>query len=410
MLLLFYVLITGNHRKGIRQRLTLYPHLVRKKTDIRVWVHAASIGEVQAASLLIAELRKSQPGISIVLTTMTIHGREFASGHLKDVTCLLAPLDMPGLVGRAVGKIRPDAYVCLETELWPLLLRTLRRHAIPVILANGRMSLKTVATYQKHSWFFRTVLDNFSRLCLISQTDRERFAGVGIAQDRLEVTGNIKFDQYLPDNVEDIQISYRRELGVGEDAEIFICGSTHEDEEQQLLGAYQKLCKDGELLWLLAPRHLQRLDSIRAMFKKNHCEIDLFSKLRRGVPRQSQIVLIDTFGDLFKLYSIATYVFCGGSLVPRRGHNIMEPALWGKPVFYGPSMDDFRDGVELLESDGCGFTIHSPDELVEKVSAFRTSPEEYERVCRQASKTARAQQGAAVRQADVVCSYLGRSH
>jgi 3-deoxy-D-manno-octulosonic-acid transferase len=406
VLLLVYVLITGNHRAGIRQRLTLYKRLPAKKGRKRIWLHAASVGEVQAASLLIDELRKKQGGVDIILTTMTIHGRDFAASQLHGIPCLLAPLDMPGLVEHAVRLLDPDVYVCLETELWPLLLRKMKKKSIPVVMVNGRMSLKSVSTYHKYAWFFRTVLSTFSRLCLISETDRDRFLGAGVAKENIEVTGNIKFDRYLPDNVAELQDAYRRVLNVSQIEEVFIAGSTHEDEEEQLLTVFRKIAEGSELVWLLAPRHLNRLDSIRRMFTGNGCHIDLFSELQAGKKRHHQIVLIDTFGDLSKLYSIATYVFCGGSLVDRRGHNVLEPALWGKPVFYGPSMDDFRDGVELLEEAGCGYTVQNGRELVNKILYFRGHPEEYQKVCRQASKIAGAQQGASLRQAEVVLSYL----
>ncbi|WP_163338331.1 3-deoxy-D-manno-octulosonic acid transferase [Desulfopila sp. IMCC35008] len=406
VLLLVYVLITGNHREGIRQRFSLYKRVVGKKSGKRVWFHAASVGEVQAASLLIDELRRVDDSIDIILTTMTIHGRIFAESQLDDVTCLLAPLDLPGMVGRAVRLLDPDVYVCLETELWPLLLRKLHKQEIPVLMVNGRMSLRSVQTYHKYSWFFKTVLANFSRLCLISETDRERFLGAGVAAESIEVTGNIKFDRYLPDNVNELQDRYRRLLAVSREEEVFVAGSTHDDEEEQLLTVFRALKKRNNIIWLLAPRHLQRVSSILEMFRRNDCGVDLFSDLQGGKKRQYPIVLIDTFGDLSKMYSIATYVFCGGSLVDKRGHNILEPALWGKPVFYGPSMDDFRDGVELLEKAGCGYTVYNTTDLVEKIEHFRDNQGDYHQVCRQAEKTAGSQQGAAARQAEVVLSFL----
>lgn len=407
VLLLLYVLFTGNHRKGIRQRLTLYTPLKKKqKYQKRIWIHAASIGEVQAASLLIDELRKDGARAEIVLTTMTIHGREFAEKSLTGVTCLLAPLDLPLLVGRAASSIDPDIYVCLETELWPLLLRRLRKRDVAVILANGRMSSKTVATYKKYSWFFKGVLKNFSHICLISERDRDRFVGAGVLQDKVEVTGNIKFDRYLPGDTDSIRDYYLKHLGIKEGQEVLVAGSTHEDEEEQLLSAFAQLDRDKDMLLVVAPRHLDRISSIVAMFGRHNYQADMFSTLKEGANRNHRLVLIDTFGDLSRLYSIATYVFCGGSLVDRRGHNIMEPALWGKPVFYGPSMDDFQDGVELLEKSGGGFTVADVMDLVKMILRFRQRPEEYRQACERAGITARAQQGAAKRQGDVVRRYL----
>lgn len=404
-LLLAYVLITGNHREGIRQRLALLPGL-QPKRGLRIWLHAASVGEVQVAALLIGELRRRLPGVEIVLTTMTIHGRKFAEQQLDDVTCLLAPLDVPGIAGRGAALIDPDIYLCLETELWPSLLHNLRRKDVPMLLLNGRMSRRTVDTYRRYSGMFRPVLANFARLCLISDTDRERFRSVGIDGERLEVTGNIKYDRLPPDEAGEIRQRYRGILGLSEGTRVLVCGSTHTGEEEMLFPVFSAMEKRCDFLWVVAPRHPRRLPDLRKLFAERGIEVNLLSSLLAGEKRRCRVVLVDTFGDLFNLYSVGTYIFCGGSLVDRRGHNIMEPALWGRYVFYGPSMDDFRDGRELLERDGGGCTVRSGEDLLARILRFEEQPRRYAEVCEAAGATARAQQGAVARQIQVVMDVL----
>ncbi len=405
-LMLIYVMITGNHREGIRQRLALYPRLREKSVDKRIWIHAASVGEVQAAATLLEELQKLLPGASYVISTMTVQGRDFAQGLFPDFDCILAPLDIPGIAARAVHKIDPDLYICLETELWPVLLGDLGKGDIPLVLVNGRMSRKTEATYKKYSSFFGKVLANFNHLCLISETDKERFLASGVEISRIGVYGNIKYDRKLPQNSESVIDAYKRKLSVTDATEVFIVGSTHDDEEEQILSRFRKFGAEEPFLWIVAPRHLNRIDDIGELLNKRAIPYQLFSSLESGDKREASVILVDTFGDLLNLYSTATYVFCGGSLVDRRGHNIMEPALWGKPVFYGPSMDDFQDGVDLLEPTGGGMEICSADELFLRIRDLREKPEVYKKICAAAYSTAVSQQGAAKRQAGIALSYL----
>jgi 3-deoxy-D-manno-octulosonic-acid transferase len=198
-LLLLFVLITGRHRQGLGERFGLYPALPGEKRGKRIWLHAASVGEVQAARVLIAELRALRPDTGFVVTTMTLHGRNVAARQLgPDIPCLLAPLDVPGIVERAVTRIGPDAYVCLETELWPLLLRTTAARGIPTVHLNGRLSAGAAAGYRRWRWLFRRVLANFAAMAVISEVDRDRYLALGAIASRLQVLGNFKYDLQLP--------------------------------------------------------------------------------------------------------------------------------------------------------------------------------------------------------------------
>ncbi len=405
--MLVYVLLTGKHREGLSQRMGLYKRLKRKSPGFRIWLHAASVGEVQAADVLIAELRQQLPDAEYVVTTMTIHGRKIAQSQLgDDITCLLAPLDVPGFVDLAIYNIFPDIYICLETELWPTLLRRLNSRSTPVVLANGRMSERSAKRYLKHRWLFKKVVDNFDALCMISEIDKERYLAIGVPADQIEVTGNLKYDRQSPSDVEMIRRRYREIIQINEDTEVFITGSTHTGEEEILIPVYQALSKDCDMVWIVAPRHLTRLGQIEELLRQNSIEFELFSNLTSGQQRKNAVILVDSFGELSELYSIGTYIFCGGSLVERNGHNILEPAIWDKVVMYGPSMGDFQDAIELLEMADSGVQVDSGKDLFEKISNFRENFAEYSQACERAGIVARAQQGAARRQARMIVSRL----
>lgn len=404
--LLLYVCITGNHREGVRQRLSLFPPVDTSKKSYRVWIHAASVGEVRAAAILVERIRRMRPDVTFVLTTMTIHGRKFASDLLPDIPCLLAPLDVPGIVGRTMNKIDPDCYVCIETELWPVLLHGLQTRGKKMLLINGRMSSSSVSTYTKYRRLFKAVLANFDRLCMISDQDRKRYLQVGVDEGRLEVTGNLKYDQKLPDNVAEVRTYWRGLLKLTEESEVLIAGSTHTGEEEMVLENYLKLAQEKQLLLILSPRHLQRLETIKADLDSLGVEFDLLSGLKKGADRHSGVILVDSFGDLFSLYSVATYIFSGGSLVSRRGHNLMEAALWGRPVLHGTSVDDFRDAADLLAREEGAVVLEQASQLYQVIRELRNNPDNYTRLCEGAARAANSQQGSARRQAEVICSFL----
>lgn len=416
LILLFYpalpflvilVLITGRHRQGLRQRLGLCRRFPAKKGNPRIWLHAASVGEVLALKVLVAELRKRLPDAEFVVTTMTLHGREAARQSLgSGVPCLLAPLDIPGIVDWTLFVIDPDIYVCVETELWPVLLRKAARCGLGVVLVNGRMSAQSAAKYHKRTWFFREVLANFQQLALISAADKMRYRQLGVADERMTVLGNLKYDHEIPDNARNQCQNFKELLAVAEDTDVFISGSTHSGEEELLLPAFQHLNAAKKTLWLVAPRHLQRLPKLYELFRQKDVGFQLFSELKSGAPRRQSTVILDSYGDLPVLYGLATYIFCGGSLTFKNGHNIMEAALWNKAVFYGPSMADFQDAVDLLEPAGAGFCIHNADELLARIEYFRENPDLFAAACERAGDIARKQQGAAARQADIVVRCL----
>ena len=191
--------------------------------------------------------------------------------------------------------------------------------------------------------------------------------------------------------------------------EILVAGSTHTGEEELLVSLHANLNREKELLMIIAPRHLERLPSILAMLQTRGLGFHRFSMLQKGESRRYSLVLLDSLGELAGIYAVGTFVFCGGSLVPKGGHNMMEAAIWGKPVFYGPCIGDFRDAAELLESARAGFRVDTAAELEGRIREFRTTPDAYEEACRRAEEVARKQRGAARRQVEIILRCLGKS-
>lgn len=405
LLLLFSPLLQalgGRKGYGLGQRLGWYPRNIgnRMAGHRTVWIHASSVGEAQAAIILIFELLRTGERIQVILTSTTEQGNKMARSRLPEtVWCLMAPLDAPQSVRQALRSLRPDLYICLETELWPVMLTTLRKTGVALLLLNGRLSERSYGRYRWIRFFMQSLLEGFQAVAVISETDGRRFAGLGVPQPRIQVCGNLKYDMPA-EHPEQIRILNRQRLGVADQA-VLLCGSTHEGEEEMLLPVFRQLGASFPLIWVVAPRHLERLPMVEAFFRRVGLVYDRYSQLAT-TSRSAEVVLIDTMGDLAELYAGGDFIFCGGSLVERGGHNIMEAARWGRPVYFGPSMKDFLDAAELLMAAGGGFQVADADELTTLLLHHHTHPEAYQTACTCAATVAARQRGAVGRQAGIV--------
>lgn len=405
-----YSLCTGRYRDGLGQRFGFLGAAGKNQEQaITIWLHGASVGEVHLAGLLINELAVQLPEARFILSTMTEQGMEVARKQAGDnVRCIYAPLDLAWIVGRAIRTLRPSLYVCLETELWPAFLLEAKRSGVQLILLNGRLSERSFQRYRLIKGFMGRILSCFSMISVIQQTDAKRYISLGAEPEKVRVLGNAKYDQDRRSLAPESEEQYRSWLNVRPGQPLFVAGSTHTGEEEMLLAVFQELQRTTgleDLIWVVAPRHMQRLAEVEGMLKSRQVTFERLSEIKGG-ERRSDIVLVDTIGDLAGLYSIASYVFCGGSLVERGGHNIMEAALFGKAVFYGPSMNDFRDAADLLESAGGGFPISGPAGLTKAIQYFTDHPEEYRSAGRRAREIAATQQGAVAHQAQLVIELL----
>jgi 3-deoxy-D-manno-octulosonic-acid transferase len=409
ILLLFLPLVRlsgGRYGYGLEQRLGWYAKSIGKAApgSRTVWLHASSVGEVQAAIVLITELLRTGEGLRIILTSTTEQGNRLARSRLPEkVGCLMAPLDVPQAVRQALRVVRPDLYICLETELWPVMLLTLRKTGVPLLLLNGRLSERSYKRYQWIRPLVRTLLEGFQAVAVISEADGARFVGLGVPEHRMQVCGNLKYD--LPaEHPEQLRTATRRRLGVI-DQKVLLCGSTHEGEEALLLPVFRQLAATFPLVWVVAPRHLERLPEVEAFFRRSGLVFDRYSQLATQ-SRLASVVLVDTMGDLADLYAGGDFIFCGGSLVEKGGHNIMEAARWGRPVYFGPSMNDFLDAAELLTAAGGGFQVADAGTLTTLLLHHHTHPEAYQAACTRAATLATQQRGAVDRQAGIVRQFL----
>ncbi len=369
-----------------------------------VWIHASSVGEVQAAIVLVSELSGTERNLRLVLTSTTEQGHRLALSRMPgNVSCLMAPLDLLPAVRRVISILKPDIYICLETELWPVMLRELSKAGVGMLLLNGRLSQRSFARYTAIGGFMASLLSGFHRVAVITEADGRRYAALGVPQSRIQVCGNIKYD-IQADEPDAVRQHSRQRLDAGSEL-VFICGSTHDDEEALLLRTFQQLAQRKPCVWVIAPRHLERLHAVQTLLAGSGTPFDLFSQVAVN-GRKTQVVLVDSMGDLADLYAAGDFIFCGGSLVDRGGHNIMEAARWGRPVCFGPHMKDFQDAADMLLEAGGGFQVADAAALTDRIVAFLDNPEQYGQACARAGEAAASQRGAARMQADIVRQML----
>lgn len=389
LFLLYYLLKgrrLGHTKSHILYRLGLTLSLVdlqesESKSPI-IWIHAASVGEVRATQALIKELREELPEKRILLSSFTQEGYQLAEKELSSLvdSIIYLPLDYLWAMRRLMQKVRPLLFITIETELWPNMLYEARRVGAYVAMVNGRISSKSYPWYKRFSYFLPSLLNLFHLFCMMGERDERRIIELGAPKERVYMTGNIKEGELKERIDPKAPHRYRRELGIRRDERVFIAGSTHPGEEEMILTAYKRISRDyPSLLLILAPRHVNRSGELERLCREHglppmkKTEID-----ENGERQEERVILLDTLGELFLVYSLGDLVFCGGSFVPRGGQNILEPAAWGKIVFYGPYMKEFGAARELLEKIGSGILVMDREELVERSLEVLKDPETFQ--------------------------------
>jgi 3-deoxy-D-manno-octulosonic-acid transferase len=343
-----------------------------------LWIHAVSVGEVGVAATLINALDQVRPGLDIVLSTTTPHGQKLARSRLAGrARCIYFPLDFIFSSHRALQSIRPDIIVCLETELWPNFLGQAQRLGIPTVLLNGRISERSFRRYRRLRPLLAPMLRGFAALAMISDTDARRIVAIGAMVEKVMVTGSIKGAGLLERTDQARVRDLRERLGLAPGQPVLVAGSIRGDELFWLPDAFAELARErADLVGVFAPRHLNRLGRLEEWFRRRHLGFQRYSELvDGGEARRASVILVDRMGALFDLYGVADLVFCGGSLVPLGGQNILEPAAWGKAVFYGPHMDNFLEASQILEDAGCGVRVRDKDQLLAQMRHHLAHPE-----------------------------------
>jgi 3-deoxy-D-manno-octulosonic-acid transferase len=340
-----------------------------------IWLHAVSLGEMTAAAPLVRALRSRYPQNPLVLTSATPTGRARARSLFGDtVEVRFLPYDMPGAVARFLDRIRPRLAIIMETELWPNLYTECERRGVPLVLASARLSAESVSRYRRFAGLFRGIFSGVSLLAAQTREDAERFVAIGARSARTHVAGNIKFDMEVSPAV----IEHGRELrsSFGSARAAWIAGSTHAGEEEQVLAAQEMLgAAPPEALLILVPRHPDRFDAVAELLSRRGLR---FTRRSSGTPPDAatQVLLVDTVGELASLYAAADVAFVGGSLVPIGGHNLLEPAALGRPVLTGPYYSNSKDIARLLLRQGAALQVNDAPELAVAVTRLLADPAE----------------------------------
>ncbi len=356
------------YRAGLKQKLSLeLPPLVEGKK--KVWFHAVSVGETQAVTPLIEEFKKAFPDVAVYFSTTTYTGMEVARKRLSDVADVLFyfPLDFYPVVLRVLNRVSPSAVAIVETEIWPTFSYMCAARGISLFMINGRISDTSFEGYLRVAPVMKMVLKNYERLFARSPLDGARLVSLGAPQDKVEVTGNIKFfSVYRRASQIDPEV-WREQLGLPRRIPLWVCGSTHQGEEEAILDAYRALRAKGMNLKLcIAPRHPERFSEVAGLLESSGL---LWGKRSEGGKlSEVDVLLLDTVGELLGVYSLAHVAFVGGSLVNVGGHNPLEPLAFGKPVVIGRYYGNFADIME--EMGRYILVVDTPEELagaVEKI-------------------------------------------
>lgn len=398
----------GKYRRSISQRLGR----ITLENDMEgcLWIHAVSVGEVGLVAPLVAEMKKRHPQQKIIISTVTETGNETARKKIPDADELIYfPLDFRWVVEKVYHLVRPAVFVVAETEIWPHFLRAMYMHSVPVIMINGRISDKSYRGYKYAKPFIGPVLKEIDAFSMRTEEDAARIIHLGAPQERVQVTGNLKFDQKDDERTEGEIAELKKSMGLGPEHRLMVAGSTHPGEEEIVLEVYKNV-KTPNLILLIACRHPERVPKIEELVKRMGMssirKTELAKTQNIGSGNPPPVILLDTVGDLAGIYSLASIVFIGGSLVPKGGQNPLEAAIWGKPVIFGPHMENFREITKLLMQSGGGMQVKNKEEFQSAAMRLLAEPEYAEKLGRAARGVVEENRGAIDKNIALIEKYL----
>jgi 3-deoxy-D-manno-octulosonic-acid transferase len=395
-------------RHGIAARLGLYGRgLAAGSGSPRIWLHGASAGDLLSLQPMMRELRLRIPKACIIVTTITNSGIEMARRKLTEADVVLyAPYDLPGATRRAMRRLRPDLLVLEYTEIWPNLIRAARKAGVPIALTNGRFNPEKLSRYRLFFGAIGNPLRAIDCFLMRSDEEAERVLSLGAAPDRVWVTGNTKFDALVIETGAGRSEALRREMGLDPERPVLMAGSTHEGEEEHILIVFKRLLLGHpDLQLVIAPRYVERAGRILALAAEEGLGVRLRSA--GAIAGTAPVTILDSIGELAAAYRLATLVFVGGSFVTRGGQNVLEPAAQGKPVLFGPHMENFKDSVQVLQGRG-GLQVSTPDQLFRVADELLSRPDQLEELGRLARTSVSAIRGASARNVDHMLAILPR--
>ncbi|MFA5793589.1 MAG: 3-deoxy-D-manno-octulosonic acid transferase [Candidatus Brocadiia bacterium] len=418
---LFRFATSAYYRVGLLER---FGFIKSVESVATVWLHGASIGEINACEKLIPLLQAQLPNHQLVISTLTPSAQALVKKKYPDIRSFFFPLDLSCVCTKVLKRVNPKLVILMEQEFWPNFIMACGRRNVPMILLNGRITEHTLARYNLLRWLFKPVLNRLKYLCVQNEDYRIRFESLGVMPIKIQVTGNMKYDSLgLVDETE-TRAHYRNLYNIKFEELVIIGGSTHSPEEEMLLDAYIKLTKGHDNLRLiLAPRHTFRFDEVEALVKSkglvaarhNRLISEIRPAIRQdfahaqqsAVSNNDEVILLDTMGELAKVYAAGDVVFVGGSLVPRGGQSILEPAALGKPIVAGPSMYNFSIPAKALQDTGGLRTVNNSEELYKALDNIITDPGLRSDMGRNARQAIADQQGASNKNIEIVKNTLG---
>jgi 3-deoxy-D-manno-octulosonic-acid transferase len=373
---------------SLPQRMGYLPVSFNLDGDESIWIHAVSVGEILTVRALLPQLRERYPRLRLFVSTTTMAGQQVAKSNLPFVDeVFYFPFDLGFILNRTMRLVRPRLFIMMETEIWPNLLRACRREGVKTALVNGRISNRSFPRYRLARFFFRHVLADVDRFCMQSEESARRILAMGAARERVLVTGSLKFDSLDVPAARDagarassppsfvpapsvLDVHHRgptrvlRFFRIGPTRPVIIAASTLKGEEEHVLEAFQRIrATMTTALLIIAPRKPERFDDVERLVRRAGWNVARRLELRVDAEPRHDVVILDTIGELAQLFQVATVVFVGGSLVDAGGHNILEPAVFGKPIVFGPHMDNFAEIARTFLDNGAAIQVRSGREL-----------------------------------------------
>src|SRR5215470_838064 len=382
----------GKYRKGLLQRLGKVPPSLRNSGAPSIWIHAVSVGEVLAVGELVQKLRGEFPRHQVLISTTTDTGQELAAKRFGADNVFYFPLDFASIMRRYCAAIRPELVVVAETEFWPNFLRAAKQSGAHIAVVNARISDRSLPGYQRWRGLLRPVLNNVAAFLAQSPEDARRLVAIGAAEERVFVSGNLKYDFALPPTPE-ILAQLKSALTQSGARPVLVCGSTLNGEEALLVEVFrQVLVQFPDAVMLLAPRHPERFGQVASLLQESGMKFTLRTQWSNSQLNGS-ILLIDSIGELANLYALADLAIVGGSFVQAGGHNILEPAQQGVPIVVGPHTENFRDIISLFRANDA-VRVSDSNNLAKTVISLLTSDRERHALGLRARQTLQSQQGA----------------
>jgi 3-deoxy-D-manno-octulosonic-acid transferase len=403
---LIYSLATKSKRRGLMHHFGLVPSASGPASKKILWVFALSLGEVTAIAPVLKIIHEEHPEIDLVVSVTTDTGYDGARQKISFADRIIFhPLDCLPFTLIALSRIRPDCFVVTDTGFWPSLLDLLSRRKTPAYLFNGRLSRRSLKRYQRLGSFSKNLFHRFRVLGMQSDGGKDALLSLGVDPSRMQVLGDPKFDALIrvPENE---RKNIRAQLNLAEENLVWIAGSTHKGEEEIILDVYQGLKKKyDELVLILAPRRLERIASLEALL--NSRQIAFTKRTALNETSENQVILLDTMGELGKLYSIADTAFVGNSLLaPGGGHSLVEPLVQGVPVVHGPHVENFLQTAEELKKNKLAFPVSGANEMETALTALLENSNNSTEFSDKASTWINSQKGASKRMADIILETL----